>query len=120
MSHLYVHHKIKDYTAWKKVFDAFVLKANKEDATVFVDDVWKQHIDRDWRDALSNESVLGKVEYASLDRYVSELAQEKIDQKFIAYAFVVLVIIIGAWWFLVRRPKGKQGSPPAPAAPAKP
>jgi len=80
-------------------------KASGSDASVFVNDIWKERIDREWRDALSKESMLGKVEYAALDKYVSELGQQKFDAKFILYILVFAMVVAGIWWFVGRKPK---------------
>ncbi len=89
------------------------LKASGADPSVFVDDVWKNRIDKEWRDALIKEEMLGRAEYASLDRQVSDLSREKFDLKFILYAVIVVVIVVAAWWFLIRRPKAKIEPPAA-------
>lgn len=86
-------------------------KAKDEDAKVFVEELWKARIDKEWRDALSRESMLGKSEYAALDKYVSTLSGEKLDAKFFLYIGVVIVLIILAWWMF-----GRKAKPQAPAA----
>jgi len=80
-------------------------KASGADASVFVNDIWKERIDKEWRDALSKESMLGKVEYAALDKYVSELGQQKFDTKFILYIILFAAVVAGIWWFVGRKPK---------------
>ncbi|MBM2840658.1 MAG: hypothetical protein HW412_1186 [Bacteroidetes bacterium] len=85
-------------------------KAKDEDAKVFVEELWKARIDKEWRDALSRESMLGKSEYAALDKYVSTLSEEKLDAKFFLYIGVVIVLIILAWWTF-----GRKAKPQAPA-----
>jgi predicted nucleic acid-binding Zn-ribbon protein len=85
-------------------------KEGKQDPSVFVDQVWKERIDKDWREALTRENVLGKTGYASLDKAVSELSQKKIDLKLILYIVIIVAIALAAWWFLSRRPKGKAGA----------
>ncbi len=91
------------------------VKQSGQDPKVFVDDVWKERIDKEWRDALSKDSMLGKTEYAALDRLVSELSREKFDAKFIVYILIVLAVVVALWWFFLRKPKPK---PPAGSHPA--
>jgi len=81
------------------------LKASGQDPSLFVNEIWKARIDKEWRDALTREGMLGKAEYASLDKLVSELNPEKLDLKFIIYLFVVVLLVFGGWWFFVRKPK---------------
>ncbi len=87
------------------------LKNSGEDPTVFVEEVWKARIDREWRDALTREGMLGKEEYAALDKLVSELARSKIDVKFLLYIGMIGVVVLVLWWMLARKPK-----PPAASA----
>jgi len=75
-------------------------KAEGADARVFVDDIWKARIDKEWRDALSREGMLGKEEYAALDKLVSELHQEKLDMKFVLYVGALFMLVLALWWFL--------------------
>lgn len=96
------------------------LQKSRADASTFVSDVWIQRVDKDWRSALESESMLGRLEYASLDRAVSQLQKEKFDWKIIFYIVNVLAIVGVVWWFLTRKPKAKpvvQASPaPKPNA----
>jgi hypothetical protein len=80
-------------------------KAKGEDAQPFINDIWKARIDKEWRDALSRESMLGKSEYAALDKYVSSLAEEKFDLKFVLYVGIVAILVAMAWWMFGRKPK---------------
>ena len=89
------------------------LKSSGQDPSVFVEDVWTTRIDKDWRDALSKETMLGKVEYAALDKLVSDLGQDRIDLKFILYAVCILAIAFGIWWFWIRKPRSASTPPPA-------
>jgi hypothetical protein len=82
-------------------------KEGKVDPAVFVDKVWKERIDKDWREALTKETMLGKTGYASLDMAVSELSEKKIDFKLILYIVIVAAIAVAAWWFISRKPKKK-------------
>jgi hypothetical protein len=88
-------------------------KEGKQDPSVFVDEVWKERIDKEWRDALTRESMLGKTGYASLDKAVSELSQKKIDLRLILYIVVIVAIALAAWWFISRKPKSRADSEPA-------
>ncbi|HUI09118.1 MAG TPA: hypothetical protein VL221_02260 [Bacteroidota bacterium] len=92
------------------------LAASKQDPQPFVENLWKQKIDRDWRDGLTKDGMLGRTEYAALDRAVSELSKETIDATFIAYIAGVLVIIAAVWFFIFRKKKPAAQAPPAPAA----
>jgi len=83
-------------------------KARGEDTKPFVDDVWKARIDKEWREALSRDSMLGKVEYAALDKYVSTLSEEQFDFKFILYFGIVVILVGAAWWIFGRKPKTTQ------------
>ncbi len=80
-------------------------KAKGENTKTFVDEVWKGRIDKEWRDALSKESMLGKTEYAALDKYVSTLSEEKLDAKLFMYIGIVLVLVLLAWWIFGRKAK---------------
>ncbi len=81
------------------------LKAKGEDPTPFVNDVWKERIDKDWREALSHESMLGKTEYASLDKYVSTLSEGRFNLKFVAYMLIVVILVALLVWQFRRKPK---------------
>ncbi len=81
------------------------VKQSGQDASVFADEVWRNRIDKEWREALSKDSMLGKTEYAALDRLVSELSKEKVDLRFILYILAVVVIAVAVWWFFIRKPK---------------
>jgi hypothetical protein len=79
-------------------------KARGDAADTFVEEVWKGRIDKEWRDALSRESILGKMEYASLDKYVSTLADEKLPANVFLYIGIVMVVAATLWWFLRKKP----------------
>jgi hypothetical protein len=81
------------------------LKTSGQDPTVFVDKVWKDRIDREWREVLSKESMLGKAEYAALDQLVSELHAEQVGGQFYIYAILFVLLIVATWWFFFRKPK---------------
>jgi hypothetical protein len=83
------------------------VKQSGQDPKVFVDEVWKDRIDREWREALTKESMLGKTEYAALDKMVGELSREKFDIKFIFYIILVVAVVVAVWWFFFRKPQPK-------------
>ena len=99
----------KDPQSFSRSMRAYVeaVKSSGQDASVFADEVWRNRIDKEWREALVKDGMLGKTEYAALDQQVSELSKEKFDLKFIVYILIVLVIVFAAWWFLMRKPKPK-------------
>ena len=90
------------------------LAASKQDPQPFVETLWKQKIDKDWREGLTKDAMLGRTEYAALDKLVSELSRDTIDMTFIAYIAGILVIA-ALVWFLVFRKK-KRPDQPAPAS----
>jgi hypothetical protein len=85
------------------------LKAGTQDPATFVDIVWKEKVDKEWRDGLTKESMLGRTEYAALDKLVSEVSGDSIDLKLVLYLLGVVIIIGGVWYFLFRK------KTPAPA-----
>lgn len=89
------------------------LTASKQDPQPFVESLWKQKIDKDWREGLSRDAMLGKTEYAALDKLVSELSKDTLDLTFLAYIAGILVIAALIWYFLFR--KKKQHELPADA-----
>ena len=89
-----------------------ILRTGGDDPTVFVEEVWKTRIDKEWRDALSRDGMLGKEEYLALDRMVGELAESKFDMKFVLYIGIIALVALVLWWLLARKPK-----PPAAPAP---
>jgi hypothetical protein len=90
------------------------LAASKQDPQPFVETLWKQKIDKDWREGLTKDAMLGKTEYAALDKLVSELSRETIDMTFVAYIGGILVIAVLIWLLVFR--KKKPPSQPAPAS----
>jgi cobalamin biosynthesis Mg chelatase CobN len=82
------------------------LTASKQDPKPFVEDLWKQKVDKDWRDALTKESMLGKTEYAALDRLVSELSRDTIDMTFVAIVGGIFIAALALWFFVFRKKKG--------------
>ncbi|HTY58149.1 MAG TPA: LPXTG cell wall anchor domain-containing protein [Bacteroidota bacterium] len=88
------------------------LTASKQDPQPFVEALWKQKIDREWRDGLTKDAMLGKTEYAALDKIVSELSRDTIDTTFILYIAGILLIAAAIWFFVFRKKKPAQ---PAPA-----
>lgn len=90
-------------------------KANGADTRVFVDEIWIQRIDKDWKAALENESMLGKVEYASLDKTVSQLHKEKFNWQIVFWVFNVIAVVVVGWWILTRKPKKSPEQQPVAA-----
>ena len=97
-----------DASSFDASMRAFIASAKegKQDPSVFVDQIWKERIDKEWREALTRETLLGKTGYASLDKAVSELSQKKIDLKLILYIAIIVAIALAAWWYISRKPKG--------------
>lgn len=93
-------------------------KQNPDDNTrVFVEEIWIQRIDKDWRSALESESMLGKLEYASLDRLVSQLHKERFNWQIVFWIANIIAVILVGWWFLARKPKAAQEQAAAAAKP---
>jgi hypothetical protein len=88
------------------------ITASKEDPAPFVETVWKQRIDKEWREALTREGMLGHAQYAALDKMVSELSKESFDVRFVGYIAGVLAILVAIWFFIFR--KGKRISDEIP------
>jgi hypothetical protein len=103
-----------DAASFSKSIRSYVdhLRKSGDDPTAFVNDVWKMRVDREWRDALTRETMLGKAEYASLDQAVSELGRKGFDQQFILYSLAVIALFAAGWWFFARKSK----KPTQPAA----
>jgi hypothetical protein len=99
-----------DAPGFSSSIKAYVTRVQKtgEDPSVFVNDLWKARIDREWREALVKPAMLGAQEYATLDKLVGELSRPTIDAKMIIYAVVLVVLVALIWWFFSRKPK----SPP--------
>ena len=93
-----------------------MLKTSGENSSVFVNDVWKLRIDREWREALSKDSMLGKMEYAALDKMVGELGAQKFDVQFIIYSLIIIILGVALWWFFIHRQKSKLPPPIAKAS----
>lgn len=89
------------------------VKQSGQDASVFADEVWRDRVDKEWRDALTKENMLGKNEYAALDKLVSELSKEKVDLRFVLYIAAIIILAVAVWWIFFRKRKPK--APPAPA-----
>ena len=83
-------------------------KTSGMDTKIFVDEVWILRIDKDWRNALESESMLGKVEYGSLDKAVSQLHKDKFDWKIVFWLVNVAAIVLVGWWFLTRKQKNNS------------
>jgi hypothetical protein len=92
------------------------VKASGQDPSVFVNDVWKARIDKEWRDALIKPAMLGQAEYAALDREVSQLQTPTLSTQYIVYGLIVLLLAVLGWWLFARR----QKTPEAPESKAAP
>jgi hypothetical protein len=101
-----------DAAGFSSSIKTYVAKVQKtgEDPSVFVNDIWKTRIDKEWREALVKPAMLGAQEYATLDKLVGELSRPTIDAKMILYAVILVVLVALIWWFFSRKPK----SPPPP------
>ncbi len=73
------------------------------DETVFVEEVWKERIDKEWRSTLVQESVMGAATYAQLDLAVSEFAVKTLNWKTAGAIALVFVIVIGTILIRARR-----------------
>ncbi len=82
------------------------VKASGQNSSVFVNDVWKARIDKEWRDALVKPAMLGQAEYAALDREVSQLQTPTLSTQYIVYGLIVVLLVVIAWWLFARRQKG--------------
>lgn len=80
-------------------------RADGRDATAFTTSVWKETIDKEWREVLEREDVLGKTQYASLDKLVSELGEKRFDMKFILYVLLAAAAAGLIYWIFGRKPK---------------
>ena len=83
-------------------------KAHGENTAVFVNDIWKNRIDREWREALMSEDILGRATYTEVDRSVSELNRKTVDRKFIAYSLAIVALIAAGWWYFSRSRKSAE------------
>jgi hypothetical protein len=114
-------HPFRDAQSFTESITFFVDSVTSHDAdgTGFVATVWKDRIDREWRDALSIEGVMGKADYAALDRKVSELGEKKVDAKFLTILAILVVLLVVTWVMLSRKkgnePVAAQGTPPPQA-----
>lgn len=79
------------------------VKTSGQDAGVFVNDIWKGKIDKEWREALVQPAMLGQAEYAALDREVSQLAAPSLTARYLVYGLIVLLLAVLGWWFFARR-----------------
>jgi len=77
-------------------------KANEQEASKFANDVWRDHIDKEWRDALTKETMLGMDGYTSLDVLVKELGPRRFDPMFVVYGLLAVVTVGAGWWFVRR------------------
>lgn len=92
------------------------LQASKADPRVFVEEVWKARIDREWKTALSRESMLGKDEYAALHALVTGLTPPAMDTRYLIYIAIIAAVAAILWWLLARKRKPAGAPPAAPPA----
>lgn len=78
-------------------------KASGKDASVFVNEVWKERIDKEWRDVLTRGDVLGREQYAALDASVSELGKKPFDMTIMLVLGLILLAVAAVWYVLSRR-----------------
>lgn len=93
------------------------LKDSGADPSIFVDEIWRLRVDREWREILMRESVLGRAEYARLDAMVAQLARKTVDEEFFLYILIIAAVLLGAWWF-ARRSRARTSEPEPPKDPA--
>jgi hypothetical protein len=92
------------------------LQTSKADPRPFVENVWKARIDREWKAALTRESVLGKEEYAALDAIVNGLTPPAMDTRYLVYIGIIAAVAAILWWLLARKRRPAPPGPPAPPA----
>lgn len=90
------------------------LQASNVDPRFFVEDVWKAHIDREWKAALTRESMLGNEEYAALDSLVNGLTPPGMDTRYLFYVGIIAAVAAVLWWLLARK---RRPADPPPASP---
>ena len=90
------------------------VKKSKADPRVFVEDVWKARIDREWKAALTRESMLGKDEYAALDALVTGLTPPAMDTRYLIYIGIIAVVAAVLWWLLARKRRPPEPKPTPP------
>lgn len=98
----------KSFSASIRSYVESAKNSSDESTRIFVDEIWIQRIDKDWRSALESESMLGKLEYASLHRLVSQLHKERFNWQIVFWIANVIAVILVGWWFLSRKPKATQ------------
>lgn len=98
----------KSFSASIRSYVESAKNSSDESTRIFVDEIWIQRVDKDWRGALESESMLGKLEYASLDRLVSQLHKERFNWQIVFWIANVIAVILVGWWFLSRKPKNAQ------------
>lgn len=90
------------------------VKKIKADPRVFVEDVWKAHIDREWKTALTRESMLGNEEYAALHALVTGLTPPTMDTRYLVYIGIIAVVAAVLWWLLARKRRPPEPKPTPP------
>jgi hypothetical protein len=89
-------------------------KANNTDARVFVEEVWKARVDREWKAALTRESMLGNEEYAALNALVTSLTPPTMDTSYLVYVGIIAVVAAVLWWLLARKRRPPEPKPTTP------
>lgn len=84
------------------------VKAAGGDTKTFAHEIWVQRIDKEWKAALEKDFLLGKIEYASLDRKVAELREQTFDWKIVFWIVNGIVVVLIVWWLFTRKPKTVQ------------
>ncbi len=103
-------HPFTDAQSFSASIRAYVdsAKAAGGDTKAFDDEIWVQRIEKEWKPTLEKDILLGKTEYASLDRKVAELRENKFDWKIVFWVVNGIVIVLVAWWLFNRKPKKVQ------------
>jgi hypothetical protein len=90
------------------------VKTSNQDPRVFVEDVWKARIDREWKAALTRESMLGIEEYAALHSLVTGLTPPAMDTRYLIYIGIIAVVAAVLWWLLARKRRPPEPKPTTP------
>jgi|WetSurMetagenome_2_1015567.scaffolds.fasta_scaffold21760_3 hypothetical protein len=96
-----------DGAGFTAAIQSYVDSAKKDgrDVSAFVKEVWKEKVDKEWREVLERDEVLGKAQYASLDKMVSEIGEKQFDLKFLLYIVLAAAAALLIYWVFGRKPK---------------